>query len=149
MAVCFLGYVLPWGQISYWGATVITSLFRVVPVIGNHLVRLMWGGYTVGGPTLNRFYSFHFLLPFTIIPLSMAHLHFLHKLGSSNPLGVDGDDGECIPFHPVYRIRDLGGVIVTCFVLSVLVFEFPRLLGDPENYIPANPLLTPIHIKPE
>lgn len=103
----------------------------------------------MGGPTLTRFYSFHFLLPFTIIPFSMLHLFFLHKLGSSNPLGVDGDDGECIPFHPIYTVRDLAGVIITCFLLLILVFECPRLLGDPENFVPANPLLTPPHIKPE
>lgn len=149
IAICFLGYVLPWGQMRYWGATVITNLFSVIPLAGPRVVRLMWGGYTVGGPTLNRFYSFHFLLPFVMVPLVGLHLHFLHKLGSSNPLGVDGDDGDLVPFHPYYTLADLQGIIGACFVLDLLVCEYPYLLGDPENFVPANPLNTPIHIKPE
>ncbi|HEX3884120.1 MAG TPA: cytochrome b N-terminal domain-containing protein [Stellaceae bacterium] len=150
MATAFMGYVLPWGQMSYWGATVITNLFSAIPVVGGKIVTLLWGGYTVGNPTLNRFFSLHYLLPFVILAVVGLHLVALHTHGSNNPLGIDHKGpGDSIPFHPYYTIKDLFGLTVFLLIFAVLVFYAPNLLGDPQNYIPANPLQTPPDIVPE
>src|SRR5579883_1401789 len=150
MATAFMGYVLPWGQMSYWGATVITNLFSAIPVVGNKIVTLLWGGYTVGNPTLNRFFSLHYLLPFVIVAVVGLHLIALHTHGSNNPLGIDHKGpGDTIPFHPYYTIKDMFGLGVFLLVYAGLVFYAPNLLGDPQNYIPANPLQTPPDIVPE
>nr|YP_009434647.1 cytochrome b [Tectus pyramis]ATF29379.1 cytochrome b [Tectus pyramis] len=148
MATAFLGYVLPWGQMSFWGATVITNLFSAIPYIGGELVQWMWGGFAVDNATLTRFFSLHFLLPFAIAGLSVLHLLFLHETGSNNPLGLSSDSDK-IPFHSYYSFKDLVGFVVLLFFLSLLVLFDPFLLGDPENFIPANPLVTPVHIQPE
>lgn len=148
IATAFLGYVLPWGQISFWGATVITNLLSAIPYIGKILVEWVWGGFAVDNATLIRFFTLHFLLPFGIAALTILHLLFLHETGSNNPLGLNRD-GEKIPFHSYYRFKDLVGFIVLLFCLSLLVLFFPQILTDPENFIPANPLVTPIHIQPE
>nr|YP_010610638.1 cytochrome b [Cirroctopus glacialis]WAP91393.1 cytochrome b [Cirroctopus glacialis] len=148
MMTAFVGYVLPWGQMSFWGATVITNLLSVIPYVGEVLVNWIWGGFSVDGATLNRFFCFHFLFPFVTIVLVMLHFLFLHEKGSSNPLGMNSNL-EKIPFHPYYSHKDLLGVLMMMFMLMLLVMEWPNLLGDAENYIPANPLLTPEHIKPE
>nr|ARI50099.1 cytochrome b [Cittarium pica] len=148
MATAFLGYVLPWGQMSFWGATVITNLFSAIPYIGKDLVQWMWGGFAVDNATLTRFFSLHFLLPFAIMGLSILHLLFLHESGSNNPLGLNSDSDK-IPFHAYYTFKDLVGFVVLLFFLSMLVLFDPFLLGDPENFIPANPLVTPVHIQPE
>lgn len=148
MAIRFLGYVLPWGQMRYWGATVITNLFRVVPWVGKDIVRLAWGGYSVGDATLNRFYSFHFILPFLMVLLIGLHLSLLHEFGSSNPLGVDRRT-MMVPFFPYYFYRDLLGGIVGAGVFAYLLLLDPYLLSDPLNYEEANYLVTPLHIKPE
>jgi quinol-cytochrome oxidoreductase complex cytochrome b subunit len=150
MATAFMGYVLPWGQMSYWGATVITNLFSAIPVFGQKIVTLLWGGFTVGNPTLNRFFSLHYLLPFVIVAVVGLHLIALHQHGSNNPLGIDHKGPQdSIPFHPYYTIKDLFGLTVFLLIFSVLVFFYPNLLGDPQNYIPANPLQTPPDIVPE
>jgi ubiquinol-cytochrome c reductase cytochrome b/c1 subunit len=150
MATAFMGYVLPWGQMSYWGATVITNLFSAIPVFGSKIVTLLWGGYTVGNPTLNRFFSLHYLLPFVIIAVVGLHLVALHTHGSNNPLGIDHKGpGDSIPFHPYYTIKDSFGLAVFLLIYAILVFYAPNLLGDPQNYIPANPLQTPPDIVPE
>nr|AAQ84015.1 cytochrome b [Tupaia salatana] len=148
MATAFMGYVLPWGQMSFWGATVITNLLSAIPYIGTDLVEWIWGGFSVDKATLTRFFAFHFILPFIITALVIVHLLFLHETGSNNPLGIDSD-ADKIPFHPYYTIKDILGVIVLLAVLSGLVLFSPDLLGDPDNYTPANPLNTPPHIKPE
>nr|AAQ84014.1 cytochrome b [Tupaia salatana] len=148
MATAFMGYVLPWGQMSFWGATVITNLLSAIPYIGTDLVEWIWGGFSVDKATLTRFFAFHFILPFIITALVIVHLLFLHETGSSNPLGIDSD-ADKIPFHPYYTIKDILGIIVLLAVLSGLVLFSPDLLGDPDNYTPANPLNTPPHIKPE
>lgn len=148
IATAFFGYVLPWGQISFWGATVITNLFSAIPYLGQSLVEWIWGGYAVANPTLNRFFVFHFLLPFVLIILSILHLLFLHQTGSSDPLGIDSRF-YLIPIHPYYITKDIVGFIVFIAVLLYLAFLNPLLLGDPENFIPANPLATPLHIQPE
>ena len=148
MATAFVGYVLPWGQIRFWAATVITNLFSAIPYIGNILVEWIWGGFAVRNATLNRFFAFHFLLPFAIIGLSILHLLFLHQTGSNNPLGINRDMDK-IPFHPYYTIKDLIGFLVLLTLLTFLSLFTPLLLGDPENFLPANPLVTPLHIKPE
>ena len=148
MASAFLGYVLPWGQISFWGATVITSLFAVLPYIGNDVVVWLWGGFGVRNPTLVRFFAFHFLVPFIVTAIVLIHLLFLHQAGSSNPLGVKSDLDK-IPFQPYYTFKDLMGVYVI-FIFSIyLILINPWLLGDPENFIISNPLITPVHIQPE
>ena len=148
MATAFLGYVLPWGQMSYWGATVITKFFSTVPYIGSSLVEWIWGGFAVSYPTLTRFFSLHFLLPLVITALIGIHLVFLHRTGSKNPLGLHSD-GDKIPFFPYFAIKDLFGFrIVLIFFLTVVLF-LPDSLGDPENYIEANSLVTPVHIQPE
>nr|QOZ41090.1 cytochrome b [Tupaia montana] len=148
MATAFMGYVLPWGQMSFWGATVITNLLSAIPYVGTDLVEWIWGGFSVDKATLTRFFAFHFILPFIITALVIVHLLFLHETGSSNPLGINSD-ADKIPFHPYYTIKDILGVVALLAVLSSLVLFAPDLLGDPDNYTPANPLNTPPHIKPE
>nr|WGO62128.1 cytochrome b [Petrosaltator rozeti] len=148
MATAFMGYVLPWGQMSFWGATVITNLLSAIPYIGTTLVEWIWGGFSVDKATLTRFFAFHFILPFIIAALAMVHLLFLHETGSNNPTGLISD-ADKIPFHPYYTIKDLLGVFLVLLILLLLVLFSPDLLGDPDNYTPANPLNTPPHIKPE
>uniref|UniRef100_A0AAU8BEE0 Cytochrome b n=1 Tax=Soriculus sp. 3 XXP-2024 TaxID=3230345 RepID=A0AAU8BEE0_9EUTH len=148
MATAFMGYVLPWGQMSFWGATVITNLLSAIPYIGSDLVEWIWGGFSVDKATLTRFFAFHFILPFIIAALAGVHLLFLHETGSNNPSGLSSD-ADKIPFHPYYTIKDILGVLLLILVLTSLVLFSPDLLGDPDNYSPANPLNTPPHIKPE
>nr|ABU45718.1 cytochrome b [Porphyrospiza caerulescens] len=148
MATAFVGYVLPWGQMSFWGATVITNLFSAIPYIGQTLVEWAWGGFSVDNPTLTRFFALHFLLPFVIVGLTLDHLTFLHETGSNNPLGIPSDCDK-IPFHPYYTIKDILGFVLMLSLLVSLALFSPNLLGDPENFTPANPLVTPPHIKPE
>nr|AAF15146.1 cytochrome b [Eliurus tanala]AAF15147.1 cytochrome b [Eliurus tanala]AAF15149.1 cytochrome b [Eliurus tanala]AAF15151.1 cytochrome b [Eliurus tanala]AAF15153.1 cytochrome b [Eliurus tanala] len=148
MATAFMGYVLPWGQMSFWGATVITNLLSAIPYIGTTLVEWIWGGFSVDKATLTRFFAFHFILPFIIVALVMVHLLFLHETGSNNPSGLNSD-ADKIPFHPYYTIKDILGVLLLFLFLISLVLFTPDLLGDPDNYTPANPLNTPPHIKPE
>nr|QNH73700.1 cytochrome b [Aplonis panayensis] len=148
MATAFVGYVLPWGQMSFWGATVITNLFSAIPYIGQTLVEWAWGGFSVDNPTLTRFFALHFLLPFLIAGLTLVHLTFLHETGSNNPLGIPSDCDK-IPFHPYYSTKDILGFALMLILLVSLALFSPNLLGDPENFTPANPLATPPHIKPE
>nr|P24962.1 RecName: Full=Cytochrome b; AltName: Full=Complex III subunit 3; AltName: Full=Complex III subunit III; AltName: Full=Cytochrome b-c1 complex subunit 3; AltName: Full=Ubiquinol-cytochrome-c reductase complex cytochrome b subunit [Stenella longirostris]CAA39739.1 cytochrome b [Stenella longirostris] len=148
MATAFVGYVLPWGQMSFWGATVITNLLSAIPYIGTTLVEWIWGGFSVDKATLTRFFAFHFILPFIITALAAVHLLFLHETGSNNPTGIPSNM-DMIPFHPYYTIKDiLGGLLLILTLLALTLFT-PDLLGDPDNYTPANPLSTPPHIKPE
>lgn len=144
----FVGYVLPWGQISFWGATVITNLLSAVPYIGNTLVQWIWGGFSVDNATLTRFFAFHFLLPFVVIGASLLHVIFLHETGSNNPVGLNSD-ADKIPFHPYFTYKDLLGFIILIATLTSLALFNPNLLGDPDNFTPANPIVTPPHIKPE
>nr|YP_009667262.1 cytochrome b [Odorrana livida]ARO35558.1 cytochrome b [Odorrana livida] len=148
MATAFVGYVLPWGQMSFWGATVITNLLSAIPYIGTDLVQWIWGGFSVDNATLTRFFTFHFLLPFIIAAMSIIHLLFLHQTGSSNPTGLNSDLDK-ITFHPYFSYKDLLGFIILLSVLAILSTFAPNLLGDPDNFTPANPLVTPPHIKPE
>nr|AXA45378.1 cytochrome b [Inquisitor sp. MNHN IM 2013-18505] len=148
MGTAFLGYVLPWGQMSFWGATVITNLLSAIPYVGKMLVEWVWGGFAIDNATLTRFFALHFLLPFAIAGLAIFHMLYLHESGSNNPLGLNSD-GEKIPFHSYYTFKDLVGFIVVLFLLSMLALFTPQLLTDPENFIPANPLVTPVHIQPE
>nr|YP_009045310.1 cytochrome b [Pantoporia hordonia]AHA03661.1 cytochrome b [Pantoporia hordonia]WAU48156.1 cytochrome b [Pantoporia hordonia] len=148
MATAFMGYVLPWGQMSFWGATVITNLLSAIPYLGTMLVNWIWGGFAVDNATLTRFYTFHFLFPFIILMLTMIHLLFLHQTGSNNPLGINSNLDK-IPFHPFFTFKDLIGFIILIMLLTFLSLINPYLLGDPDNFIPANPLVTPIHIQPE
>nr|ADB82735.1 cytochrome b [Uta stansburiana] len=148
MATAFVGYVLPWGQMSFWGATVITNLLSAIPYIGTTLVEWIWGGFSVDNATLTRFFTFHFLLPFAIIGISMIHLLFLHETGSNNPTGLASNTDK-IPFHPYFSYKDLLGALLLILLLLLLALFSPNLLGDPENFSPANPLVTPPHIKPE
>nr|AGE35483.1 cytochrome b [Vhembelacerta rupicola] len=148
MATAFMGYVLPWGQMSFWGATVITNLLSAIPYIGNSLVQWIWGGFAVDNATLTRFFTFHFLLPFIIMATSLIRLLFLHETGSNNPLGLNSNSDK-IPFHPYFSYKDLLGVFLMLFCLLFLTLFSPYLLSDPENFTPANPLTTPPHIKPE
>nr|AIG53351.1 cytochrome b [Ctenotus schomburgkii] len=148
MATAFVGYVLPWGQMSFWGATVITNLLSAIPYIGTSLVEWIWGGFSVDNATLTRFFTFHFLLPFAIMGASMLHLLFLHETGSNNPIGLASNTDK-IPFHPYYSYKDLLGATLFILLLLSLALFSPNLLGDPENFTPANPLVTPPHIKPE
>nr|QNH73753.1 cytochrome b [Enicurus leschenaulti] len=148
MATAFVGYVLPWGQMSFWGATVITNLFSAIPYIGQTLVEWAWGGFSVDNPTLTRFFALHFLLPFLIVGLTLVHLTFLHETGSNNPLGIPADCDK-IPFHPYYTTKDILGFALMLILLVSMALFSPNLLGDPENFTPANPLATPPHIKPE
>nr|NP_795754.1 cytochrome b [Dallia pectoralis]BAC58159.1 cytochrome b [Dallia pectoralis] len=148
MMTAFVGYVLPWGQMSFWGATVITNLLSAVPYIGNELVQWIWGGFSVDNATLTRFFAFHFLFPFIIAAATILHLLFLHETGSNNPMGINSDTDK-IPFHPYFSYKDLLGFVVMLLGLIFLALFLPNLLGDPDNFIPANPLVTPPHIKPE
>jgi len=148
MLTAFVGYVLPWGQMSFWGATVITNLLSAIPYIGNTLVQWVWGGYSVGKATLTRFFTFHFFFPFIIAALSIIHLLFLHQTGSNNPTGLDRKVDKT-PFHVYYSTKDLTGFLILIAVLLSLALLAPKALTDPENFNPANPLVTPIHIQPE
>nr|YP_009354524.1 cytochrome b [Hippocampus queenslandicus]ARB02686.1 cytochrome b [Hippocampus queenslandicus] len=148
MATAFVGYVLPWGQMSFWGATVITNLMSAVPYIGNDLVQWVWGGFSVDNATLTRFFAFHFLLPFIVAAASMVHLLFLHETGSNNPAGVNSD-ADKISFHPYFSHKDLLGFATLLIALTSIALFTPNILGDPDNFTPANPLVTPPHIKPE
>jgi ubiquinol-cytochrome c reductase cytochrome b/c1 subunit len=150
MATAFMGYVLPWGQMSFWGATVITSLFGAIPVVGKEVVTWLWGGFSVDNPTLNRFFALHYLLPFVLIGVVGLHVAALHVSGSNNPLGIEPkSDKDTVPFHPYYTVKDLFGLTLFLIFFSVIVFYDPNYLGHPDNYIPANPMSTPAHIVPE
>ena len=150
IATSFMGYVLPWGQMSYWAATVITNLFSAIPLIGQSIVTLLWGGFTVGNPTLNRFYALHYLLPFIIVAVVLLHLIALHRFHSNNPLGIDlKGPQDTLPFHPYFTIKDLFGLVVFLLVYAFFVFYAPNFLGSPVNSMPANPMQTPNHIVPE
>src|SRR5258708_4431422 len=150
MATAFMGYVLPWGQMSFWGATVITNLFSAFPLIGDSIVTLLWGGFAVDNPTLNRFFSLHYLLPFVIVGVVIMHIWALHMHGSNNPLGIDTKGPQDkIPFHPYYTVKDLFGLGVFMIIYAGFVFFAPNFFGEPDNYIKANPLQTPPHIVPE
>lgn len=148
IGTAFIGYVLPWGQISFWGATVITNLLSAIPYLGLNLVQWVWGGFAVDNATLTRFFSIHFLLPFIIVAFTIIHLLFLHQTGSNNPIGLNRNINK-IPFHPYFVFKDLIGFIIIIIILTLLTLINPYLLGDPDNFIPANPLVTPIHIQPE
>nr|QFK69059.1 cytochrome b [Phymatostetha signifera] len=148
MGTAFLGYVLPWGQMSFWGATVITNLMSAIPYIGDMLVKWIWGGFSVNNATLTRFFTLHFMLPFIISAMSMIHIFFLHQTGSSNPLGLNSNVDK-IPFHPYFSIKDLLGFTIVLLMFMMLNMMEPLMLGDPDNFIPANPMVTPTHIKPE
>jgi len=150
MATAFMGYVLPWGQMSYWGATVITNLFSAIPLVGNWIVTLLWGGFSVDNPTLNRFFSLHYLLPFVITGVVFLHVVALHITGSNNPLGIDvKSEQDTLPFHPYYTAKDSVGMAFYFLVFAILVFYAPNFFGEPDNYIVANPLQTPNAIVPE
>ena len=150
MATAFMGYVLPWGQMSFWGATVITNLFSAVPLIGPEIVTWLWGGFSVDNPTLNRFFSLHYLMPFVIMGVVFLHVAALHVTGSNNPLGIEPKGPQdTLPFHPYYTIKDSVGVVAYFALFAALVFFVPNYLGHADNYIPANPLVTPAHIVPE
>jgi ubiquinol-cytochrome c reductase cytochrome b/c1 subunit len=150
MATGFMGYVLPWGQMSYWGATVITNLFSAIPVVGDSIVTLLWGGFSVDNPTLNRFFSLHYLLPFVLVGVIFLHIVALHITGSNNPLGIEPkSEQDTLPFHPYYTIKDSVGICVYMMVFAVLVFFAPNFFGDAANWTPANPLVTPAAIVPE
>lgn len=148
MATAFMGYVLPWGQMSFWGATVITNLFSAIPVVGKSIVEWLWGGFSVGNATLNRFFSLHYLLPFLIAGMTLIHLALLHKDGSNNPLGVNGAI-DTVSFYPYFYVKDLFSFLILVLVFSFFVYFYPNALGHPDNYIPANPMVTPAHIVPE
>nr|YP_010946828.1 cytochrome b [Rhabdoblatta atra]WGO57585.1 cytochrome b [Rhabdoblatta atra] len=148
MATAFMGYVLPWGQMSFWGATVITNLLSAIPYMGIDLVQWVWGGFAVDNATLNRFFTFHFLLPFIVTAMVMIHLLFLHQTGSNNPMGLNSNIDK-IPFHPYFSIKDTFGFIILIMILTILTLKEPYILGDPDNFTPANPLVTPVHIQPE
>ena len=150
MATAFMGYVLPWGQMSFWGATVITNLFSAIPVVGESIVTWLWGGYSVDNPTLNRFFVLHFLMPFVIVGIVFLHLAALHQTGSNNPTGVPmKSKKDAISFHPYFTIKDLVGFVAFFLVFGYFLFFYPNSLGHPDNYIPANPMVTPAHIVPE
>nr|YP_009968788.1 cytochrome b [Argyra pingwuensis]QNC71313.1 cytochrome b [Argyra pingwuensis] len=148
MGTAFMGYVLPWGQMSFWGATVITNLLSAIPYLGTMMVQWVWGGFAVDSATLTRFFTFHFILPFIVMAMTMIHLLFLHQTGSNNPLGINSNIDK-IPFHPYFTFKDIVGFIVMMMLLTILTLANPYLLGDPDNFIPANPLVTPVHIQPE
>nr|WFS86419.1 cytochrome b [Arcyptera microptera microptera] len=148
MATAFMGYVLPWGQMSFWGATVITNLLSAIPYFGPDLVQWVWGGFAVDNATLNRFFTFHFVLPFVIMAMVMIHLFFLHQTGSNNPIGLNSNI-EKIPFHPYFTFKDLITFVLMTSLLIMLCLINPYMLGDPDNFVPANPLVTPVHIQPE
>nr|YP_009104411.1 cytochrome b [Lissemys scutata]AFC17517.1 cytochrome b [Lissemys scutata] len=148
MATAFMGYVLPWGQMSFWGATVITNLLSAIPYVGNTMVQWIWGGFSVDNATLNRFFTFHFLLPFLTLGTTMIHLLFLHETGSNNPIGLNSNTDK-IPFHPYFSYKDMMGFLLALTILLMITMFYPNMLGDPDNFSPANPLSTPPHIKPE
>nr|YP_010691633.1 cytochrome b [Ceratitis cosyra]QVL29185.1 cytochrome b [Ceratitis pallidula]QVL29367.1 cytochrome b [Ceratitis quinaria]QVL29198.1 cytochrome b [Ceratitis pallidula]QVL29302.1 cytochrome b [Ceratitis cosyra]QVL29315.1 cytochrome b [Ceratitis cosyra] len=148
MATAFMGYVLPWGQMSFWGATVITNLLSAIPYLGIDLVQWVWGGFAVDNATLTRFFTFHFILPFIVLAMTLIHLLFLHQTGSNNPIGLNSNIDK-IPFHPYFTFKDIVGFIIMIMALLLLTLINPYLLGDPDNFIPANPLVTPVHIQPE
>lgn len=150
MATAFMGYVLPWGQMSFWGATVITNLFSAIPLVGDSIVTFLWGGFSVDNPTLTRFFALHYLLPFVIVGVVFLHVWALHVTGSNNPLGIDvKGPQDTLPFHPYYTMKDTFGILVFLIVYVAFVFFMPNALGHPDNYIPANPMVTPAHIVPE
>ncbi len=151
MATAFMGYVLPWGQMSFWGATVITNLFSALPLIGETIVTFLWGGYSVDNPTLNRFFSLHYLLPFMIFGVVILHVWALHHVGQNNPTGVEVKNvaKDTVPFTPYATIKDLFAMVCFIFVFSWFVFYMPNFMGHADNYIPANPAVTPLHIVPE
>nr|WKU84207.1 cytochrome b [Talahua fervida] len=148
MGTAFMGYVLPWGQMSFWGATVITNLLSAIPYLGLDLVQWIWGGFAVDNATLTRFFTFHFIFPFIVLAAVMIHLLFLHQTGSNNPMGLNSNLDK-VPFHPYFTYKDVTGFIVLMMMLLLLTLMNPYMLGDPDNFIPANPLVTPIHIQPE
>jgi len=148
MATAFMGYVLPWGQMSFWGATVITNLFSAIPFVGGSIVEWLWGGFSVDNATLNRFFSLHYLMPFLIAGVTLAHLSLLHGAGSNNPLGIN-TNVDTIPFYPYFYVKDLFSFLLLLAFFSFFVFFYPNVLGHSDNYIPANPLVTPAHIVPE
>ena len=148
MATAFMGYVLPWGQMSFWGATVITNLFSAIPFVGQEIVYWLWGGFSVDNATLNRFFSLHFFLPFIIAGMSGLHLVLLHQYGSTNPLGVNVKS-ETIPFFPYFYVKDLFGFVAMLLAFSIFIYYFPNTLGHPDNYIMADSMKTPLHIVPE
>nr|YP_009509642.1 cytochrome b [Curtonida isos]AUN45059.1 cytochrome b [Curtonida isos] len=148
MATAFLGYVLPWGQMSFWGATVITNLFSAIPYIGGDFVQWIWGGFAVENATLTRFFTFHFLFPFAVLAAVLVHILFLHQGGANNPLGISSQTDK-VPFHPYFTFKDIVGFLVMFTFLILLSLLAPYALGDPDNFIPANPLVTPAHIQPE
>ena len=148
IAAAFIGYVLPWGQISFWGATVITNLFSAIPIIGTDIVNWIWGGFAVDKATLTRFFAFHFLIPFIVAGLAIVHLLFLHQSGSRNPIGTPINSDK-VPFHPYFSSKDFFGFAFILSLFGFVVLLYPWTLGDPENFIPANPLVTPVHIQPE
>jgi ubiquinol-cytochrome c reductase cytochrome b subunit len=150
MATAFMGYVLPWGQMSFWGATVITNLFSAIPLVGDSIVTLLWGGFSVDNPTLNRFFALHYLFPFLIVGVVFLHVWALHVTGSNNPSGIEPKGPQdTLPFHPYYTMKDAFGILVFLIVYVAFVFFMPNDLGHPDNYIPADPLVTPAHIVPE
>ena len=150
MATAFMGYVLPWGQMSFWGATVITNLFSAIPLVGESIVTFLWGGFSVDNPTLNRFFSLHYLMPVLIAGVVVLHIVALHRFGSNNPIGIDTKGKQdTISFHPYYTIKDIVGIAMFLLLLAIAVFFFPNAMGHPDNYIPANPMQTPAHIVPE
>ena len=148
MGTAFMGYVLPWGQMSFWGATVITNLVSAIPLIGNSIVEWLWGGFSVDNATLNRFFSIHYLLPFIISGLAIVHIALLHQYGSNNPVGVEAH-GDKISFFPYYYTKDLFSALIFLFIFSLFIFFGPNVLGHPDNYIQANAMVTPAHIVPE
>nr|ALO70767.1 cytochrome b [Nudobius lentus] len=148
MGTAFLGYVLPWGQMSFWGATVITNLVSAIPYLGTSIVQWLWGGFAVDNATLTRFFTLHFFFPFIVLALVLIHLLFLHQTGSNNPMGLNSNIDK-IPFHPYFSFKDLFGFIIMLMMLVILTLTNPYMLGDPDNFVPANPLVTPIHIQPE
>ena len=148
MGTAFMGYVLPWGQMSFWGASVITRLVTVIPFAGDSIVEWFWGGYTIANPTLKRIFSLHYLFPFIIAALVIVHLALLHKDGSNNPLGIESNNDK-IPFYPYFYVKDLFAFMCFLTFFSIILFYFPNMLGHPDNYIPANPMKTPLHIVPE
>nr|YP_009695398.1 cytochrome b [Pyrocoelia praetexta]QEJ81628.1 cytochrome b [Pyrocoelia praetexta] len=148
MGTAFLGYVLPWGQMSFWGATVITNLLSAIPYMGTMIVQWVWGGFAIENATLSRFFSLHFLLPFIISAMVIIHLMFLHQKGSNNPMGTNSNIDK-IPFNPYFTIKDIFGVMMMMFMFFMFSLMYPYKLSDPDNFIPANPMVTPIHIQPE
>nr|AJT35535.1 cytochrome b [Phrixothrix hirtus] len=148
MMIAFMGYILPWGQMSFWGATVITNLISTIPYLGNSILNWLWGGFNINNATLNRMFSLHFILPLILMMMSMIHIFFIHEKGSNNPLGTNSNMDK-MPFHLLFTFKDMTSLMVTFFLLLIIIMIKPYYLGDPQNFIPANPLKTPLHIKPE